>query len=141
MRNGVGSTGSAPPVNMTSTACLLSQPAIGRIVRSVSFGVVMILYREPVDPGHCAWGRSAHPSCEVPQLPPGGQEPVNAPVNAAPQLAEACNQDPPPSPHCGKPGATCLHPSPIGAFLTVGVHAIVPIEPSEFAVCPAAEVS
>src|SRR5215510_15894236 len=85
MRNGVGSTGSAPPVNMTSTACLLSQPAIGRIVRSVSFGVVMILYREPVDPGHCAWGRSAHPSCEVPQLPPGGQGPVNAPL---------CNQDP-----------------------------------------------
>src|ERR1700719_1944759 len=43
MRNGVGSTGSAPPVNMTSAACVSPQPAIGRIVRSASFGVVMIL--------------------------------------------------------------------------------------------------
>src|SRR5260221_8913286 len=42
MRNGVGSTGSAPPVNMTSAACPSPQPAIGRIVRSASFGVVMI---------------------------------------------------------------------------------------------------
>jgi hypothetical protein len=62
IRNGVGSTGSAPPVNVTSTACLLSQPAIGRIVRSASFGVVMICNREPVNPSHCAWGRGAHPS-------------------------------------------------------------------------------
>ena len=43
MRNGVGSTGSAPPVNMTSAACVSPQPEIGRIVRSASFGVVMIL--------------------------------------------------------------------------------------------------
>src|SRR5258708_8825008 len=43
MWNGVGSTGSAPPVNMTSAACVSPQPAISRIVRSASFGVVMIL--------------------------------------------------------------------------------------------------
>jgi hypothetical protein len=46
-----------------------------------------------------------------------------------------------PSPQRKEPGATCLHASLISAFLTVGVHAIVPIEPSEFAVGPAAEVS
>src|SRR5207302_3677486 len=43
MRNGVGSTGSAPPVNVTSVACVSPQPAIGRTVRSASSGVVMIL--------------------------------------------------------------------------------------------------
>jgi len=37
MRNGVGSTGSAPPANVTSAACVSPQPAIGRIVRSASF--------------------------------------------------------------------------------------------------------
>src|SRR6516162_10580100 len=60
MRNGVGSTGSAPPVNMTSAACVSPQPAIGRIVRSASFDVVMIL-QSPArgDPGHCVWG-AAH---------------------------------------------------------------------------------
>src|SRR5262245_54205870 len=49
MRNGVGSTGSAPPVNMTSAACVSPQPAIGRMVRSACVGVVMIAYREPVE--------------------------------------------------------------------------------------------
>src|SRR6516164_4311937 len=60
IRNGVGSTGSAPPVNMTSAACVSPQPAIGRIVRSASFDVVMIL-QSPArgDPGHCVWG-AAH---------------------------------------------------------------------------------
>jgi len=75
-------------------------------------------------------------------LPPGGEGPVNAPVNAAPQLGEACNgprRRPPRNAKLG--GATCLHASFISAFLTVDVHAIVLIEPSEFAVCPAAEVS
>ena len=42
IQNGVGSTGSAPPVKTTSAACPSAQPAIGRIVRSVSSGVVMI---------------------------------------------------------------------------------------------------
>jgi hypothetical protein len=42
MRNGVGSTGSAPPVNTTSAACPSHQPAIGRIMRSASFGAAII---------------------------------------------------------------------------------------------------
>jgi len=39
MRNGVGSTGRHTG-DVTSAACVSPQPAIGRIVRSASFGVV-----------------------------------------------------------------------------------------------------
>src|SRR6516225_5794386 len=65
MRNGVGSTGSTPPVNTTSVACVSPQPATAKIVRSASFGVVMTSNREPVETGHSAWGRGAYPCREV----------------------------------------------------------------------------
>src|SRR5215475_881632 len=42
MRNGVGSTGSSPPVKDTAAACPSGQPAIGRIVQSAAFGPIMI---------------------------------------------------------------------------------------------------
>src|SRR5262249_58320106 len=41
MRNGVGSTGSAPPVKVTEAARSVGQSAAGRIERRASFGVVM----------------------------------------------------------------------------------------------------
>jgi hypothetical protein len=42
-KGGKRRTGSAPPVNTTSAIGASSQPAIGKTVRSASFGVVMIL--------------------------------------------------------------------------------------------------
>src|SRR5262249_41529709 len=98
MRNGVGSTGSAPPVNMTSAACVSPQLAIGRIVRSASSGVVMIWQPEPVEPPVIVQGAATHIH------PAFDPEPTSTPMrDEAADLVRRCKND---------VGAVAHHPRP-----------------------------